>query len=421
MSFTLQEEMSDAGMKESLSGVALIGWIAVPVWLVAAVGSAAVLASGALEITSVLLAAVPLLAALFAVPWISSRHRAAVQTAVQEEQARLSGSLCSKKNGCISGLDDLCTEVLPVWYRQIDMARLHTEESTISLANRFATLSQGLEKALNLSHGSGTAQQPELVDLLKRCHQELDGVVESMRTALAGKQTLLHEVQELASLTDSLKGMAADVSKIAGQTNLLALNAAIEAARAGEVGRGFAVVADEVRKLSTLSAESGKKIATTVETVNNAIASTLHASEEFSRQDAVMVSNSAEVIASVLHQFEQAATGLEQSADVLRKEGQVIGEEISDVLVSLQFQDRVSQILSHVRDDLTKLEKHLDESEKDLAAGRAVSPIDAHSWLGELSQTYTMPEQFKVHNGDTYSGGLAEQKKQQQESEITFF
>jgi methyl-accepting chemotaxis protein len=412
--------MRESAAHESANGKSLSasGWTSLSVYLLGIVSAVAVISIGGLTTVAMLVAASLVAAALIASPLIARKHRAELLAAVQAEHEQLSAALNAQKLKNITGLDTLCVEVLPVWYRQIDMARTHTEESTINLANRFSSLSQGLEKAISLSGGSNNSEG--LVELLKGCHQDLDSVITSMRSSLDGKQALLNEVQALSHLTDSLKNMASDVGKIAGQTNLLALNAAIEAARAGEVGRGFAVVADEVRKLSTLSAESGKKIADTIETVNNAIAATLHASEEYARQDAVMVANSENVIAQVLGKFEQAATGLDNSAEVLRQESQVIGAEISDVLVSLQFQDRVSQILMHVRNDLEKLEKHIEVFEQDAVSGKASGPIDAHAWLAELSQTYTMPEQHAVHGGTGYSGNTLQTAKNQ-EPEITFF
>lgn len=359
----------------------------------------------------VILAALLLVGAQLAAWSINARHRAALHDALQtsrdirmDEQGSAQG---------VSGLDELCVQLLPVWYRQIDLAREHTEESAINLAGRFSNLSQGLDKAVRLSQGGH--ESASLVELLKGCHLELHSVIASMQEALDGKQVLLREVETLSHMTDSLRTMAIDVGKIAGQTNLLALNAAIEAARAGEVGRGFAVVADEVRKLSTLSAESGKKIAETVETVNNAIASTLLASQQYARQDAAMVSNSEQIIANVLQKFEHAATVLDQSAEVLRNESQLIGAEVSDVLVSLQFQDRVSQMLTHVRNDLEKLENHLVSFEKERASGHRHGTIDARAWLGDLSRTYTMPEQYAAHSGNAGTAAA------NQETEITFF
>ncbi|MDD5249754.1 MAG: methyl-accepting chemotaxis protein, partial [Rhodocyclaceae bacterium] len=198
---------------------------------------------------------------------------------------------------------------------------------------------------------------------------------------------------------DALKHMAKDVGEIAKQTNLLALNAAIEAARAGDVGRGFAVVADEVRKLSDLSGETGKKISATIETVNQAIASTLEISSRYARQDEEMVANSEKVIEHVVSRVHGAVQGLVDASDQLRQENQSVGEEIAEVLVALQFQDRVSQVLGHVRNDMGKLNERIVNQERRVAEGVNPGAIDATAWLDELSHTYTVPEQHVVHRG----------------------
>ena len=376
------------------------GGISFFIYSFAFAGAAGVLAAGGLGTAPMILAALLIAASIAMAPWAAKIQHTEIQAAIRQENQRLQVSQCEFKSKCIIGLDGLCVDVLPVWARHIDLARTHTEESTIELANRFVSLSQGLEKATKLSQGGNDGEGQALVELLKSSHQELNSVITSMQSALAGKQTLLTEVQDLSHLTGSLKDMAKNVGDIAGRTNLLALNAAIEAARAGEAGRGFAVVADEVRKLSTLSAESGKQISQTIETVNSAITATLKASDEFARQDAVMVSDSEQVIAQVLDKFTRAATGLENSAEVLRQSSQAIGGEVSEVLVALQFQDRVSQILTHVRNDLDKLVSRLQGQNQDFAQGNEIGPIDARKWLEELSKTYTMPEQHQVHHGD---------------------
>jgi methyl-accepting chemotaxis protein len=391
------------------------GRVSVSIYLFSFVCAASIVGIGEFKPVSALLAAALIIVSIILVKWLVKAHHAEIRDAIRVEHQRNLHAQDEEKLKSINGLDGLCVDVLPVWSRQIDMARTHTEESAIALANRFVSLSQGLEKATKLSQGAGDSEGHDLVELLKGCHSELDSVITSMRSALAGKQTLLHEVQELSHHTESLKTMATHVGEIAAQTNLLALNAAIEAARAGEVGRGFAVVADEVRKLSNMSAESGKKITQVVETVNKAITTTLQASEAYARQDAVMVSDSERVIAQVLNKFESAAKGLDNSAEVLRQESQVIGVEIAEVLVALQFQDRVSQMLTHVRNDLGKLVQRLESHDRIVAQGKKPEQIDARVWLDELSKTYTMPEQKHAHNG-TYSGAATNKS-----DDITFF
>jgi methyl-accepting chemotaxis protein len=293
--------------------------------------------------------------------------------------------------------------VLPIWSGQIEIARSHTEESITALVSRFADISQRLDKALANSQGEAS---DSLVHLLNETQEELGSIVVSLRSALETKDKLVKEIASLSEFTEALKSMARNVGEIAKQTNLLALNAAIEAARAGEAGRGFAVVANEVSKLSTLSGETGKKISETVETVSHAIAATQQVSRSYAEQDERMEAAAEAVIERVVARFRAETTHLAEASRTLREESLLIGNEISEVLVALQFQDRVSQILGHVRDDLDKLKQHLDD--------RGNQAVDAGAWLDELSRTYTTVEQHAVHGGRKPVATAAE-------SEITFF
>lgn len=339
----------------------------------------------------------------------------AVQHAEVRLHARFVTELEQERAKHVSGLGDLCVDVLPVWSSQIEMARGHSELAINDLAMRFANLSQRLESAVNTSQTTAGSSEKGtgLFNVISNSQIGLYSIIASLRAALEVKGGMMKEIRSLSQLTGSLKDLAQHVGEIASQTNLLALNAAIEAARAGEVGRGFAVVADEVRKLSSLSAESGKKITDTVEIVNAAIASTLQASEQYARQDDEMMVDFERVFEQVIGQLHSANSDLSGSIESLCQESQTIGGEISEVLVALQFQDRVSQILSHVRNDLAKLEDRLQEHESARAIGADQSQIDARLWLEQLARTYTMPEQYSAHGGNAAAADKS--------SEITFF
>jgi methyl-accepting chemotaxis protein len=169
------------------------------------------------------------------------------------------------------------------------------------------------------------------------------------------------------------------------------------------------VVAGEVRKLSTMSAETGKRISQGAEQINAAIASAVAASEQSVTRDTESVTHSEAVIGEVIERFHGAASRLADSSSILNEASVGIRDEISDVLVSLQFQDRVSQILSHIRDDIRKFELHVNEC---LTTGKC-TPIDTNAWLDDLSKTYTTTEQRELHSGASST--------QSTSSEITFF
>jgi len=385
-------------------------WIAAPALVAAITGAAGILIAGGLTAVALLLAALVVLLAGGLV-WMAVNHS---QQAWQQMQAAgektLSDAQLRNQTDHLAGLDQLCGGVLPVWSGQIEMARSHTEESITALANRFAGINQRVGDTMQASQGeSGDG----LITLLRENETELNSIIATLRSALATKESMLSEVATLSQFTEQLKRMAQDVGDIAKQTNLLALNAAIEAARAGEVGRGFAVVADEVRKLSDLSGGTGKKISETVETVNQAIAATLQISRQYSVQDEAMVSHSEQVIQHVVSRAQAAAVGLAASSDVLRHETRSIAEDIAEVLVALQFQDRVSQILGHVGQDMSKLKERLNDQERARASGTVADAVDASIWLEELSRTYTVPEQYVVHKGGAATATAA--------AEITFF
>ncbi len=307
-----------------------------------------------------------------------------------------------------AGLDALCGSVLPVWARQIEAARRQTEEAITALSGRFAGIAEKLEAAESASHdAAGETGSGGIMGILDATRSDLDAITQTLRSTQQSKQAMLGEIAGLAKFTEELKKMAADVGSIAGQTNLLALNAAIEAARAGEAGRGFAVVADAVRKLSSESGETGKQISAKVEAVNAAIKATLDAAAQSSRLEEASIGVRDATVARILERFSAETQALAESSGILHRVSAGIRGEVAEVLVSLQFQDRVSQMLMHIQNDLQKLDQ------KVAGTGDACAAFDVEAWLNELASSYTMAEQHAVHAGG--------QGTRPQDSEITFF
>lgn len=314
----------------------------------------------------------------------------------------------------IPNLDEHSARILPLWAEQIGLVQAQTEEAITSLTMSFTEIVRRLTHTIEQSQAltGGKADERGFAELSRGAEEQLGEVIRSLSAILALKDALFESIQQLTGFMDELKEMAEDVGDIADQTRMLAFNASIEAARAGDHGRGFAVVAGEVRKLSERSGAIGQSIHGRVEMVNEAIVKTVQDAKRFVSQDQEAIATANETISRVIAQFNTAALSLGESSRMLQEEGRVIQQEISSLLVSMQFQDRTGQILSHVRDDMRKLIGLLEDYAAKRLRAESLPSIDTERWLDELKGTYSTHEQAALHD---------EGQKEALAADITFF
>ena len=308
-------------------------------------------------------------------------------------------------------------DVAPVWSGQIEASRSQMEDAIAALSERFAGIVQKLGQMLSTSGSGGGTSDASAAALYADSQEQLQAVVASLRDAMQSKAQMLDKVQGLQSFVGELREMADGVSRLAQQTNLLAINAAIEAAHAGESGRGFSQVAQEVRALSRASGETGRLIASKTGAIRAAIDEVRSVAEVTRSQEQQVVSVSETRIRDVLAQFQGLTGSLADSAAFLRDESAGIQAEVNDALVQLQFQDRVSQVLAHVRDNITRMptvmQDHCDACERD----GDLQPLEAAGLLKELEATYAMASERDIHKGP----GGAKAPAPAPQTEITFF
>lgn len=306
----------------------------------------------------------------------------------------------------IHNLSEVINEIVEVANRQIENSRLQTEEAITQMSLRFTSLVGRLNSALDAAQLANSEMPAEdgssstlLDNVFSNSRVQLADVINSLADGLASRKASFEQLKELSNETAILKSMAEGVEKIASQTNLLALNAAIEAARAGEVGRGFAVVADEVRSLSIQSGETGRKITETINSFTNSVQSTMSQATVAMERDLQLEDEGTSTIKEVLENLEWMTKGMSESSEILKSESIQIVSEINEIIMSLQFQDRTSQILLHVVDSLNELPLIMGEQVQMIESGQ-MATLDIDAILTKLKLNYTTAEELSLHHGE---------------------
>lgn len=280
-------------------------------------------------------------------------------------------------------LKALLEDMIPAWTNSIAQVRGLADENIGSLISRFNDLIYLLDRSLDATQENHSApEQGSVSELLGSTRTQLQAIADEFEQSNREKTALIDTIRGLQDYTGELQAMTLSVRQIAEQTNLLALNAAIEAARAGEAGRGFAVVADEVRRLSRTSGEAGAQIAEKVNAVEQAMNETTAAAAGLGDADARNMALLHDTKDSLFAQFEGAVGRLTENARHLEEDNREVRRTIEAITVSLQFQDRVEQILEHVQSDLDRLQTGVTSGE-----------LASQGWLQRFKDSYTTSEE----------------------------
>jgi len=358
------------------------------------VSALAVLAAGGLNALALVAAPLLLLAGILLGQQLAKKEAAMQQT--------IADFLASQTR--------LGEQVVPVWCNHIESSRSQMEQAVNALSERFGGIVDKLGVALHTATQATDSVEnsgANLVTIFDKSEKDLKALVNVQQTSMSNMESMLGKVQGLDRFTVALQDMASDVARIAQQTNLLALNAAIEAARAGELGRGFAVVAKEFRMLSNQSGESGKKIAQTVKVINAAILDTCATVREAVTVEVQSLDTAHATIDQVMADFRKITEAFQSSSDLLQGESMSIQSEVNQALVEMQFQDRVSQILTQVIGNMGRLPEVLQAQQQAHAQSGQLQAHDPQDMLDEMKKSYVMADQHVIHEGGQVQSSTA--------------
>lgn len=323
-----------------------------------------------------------------------------------EQVVQLQQAFSKKPNDdlAFNSLNRIYSTAAPIWAEQIANSIEQSTQAINELSTSFLEISRELQVNIDMAGVGEGGNEPynsrdSIRKIADQIHHELDDVASSLKNIVGLKDNSLEQIEELNSYTSDLIKMADSVQQVADQTNLLALNAAIESARAGDAGRGFAVVADEVRKLASQSGETGKEMKEKVDVINVGVTNILNSAKNSALQEEELISRSDKIIKKVIEQHKFTTYSLSEADNLMVTMGKHVRDEISGIVMKLQFQDRVSQILHHISDNISELETKLGDGSLSFDQLSDPNSSDADRYLSNIAKNYTTSEELKIHQG----------------------
>ena len=266
---------------------------------------------------------------------------------------------------------DMIEQVTPA----LDAAMTHiqevvnlVEEAVLELIVRFqgitdSAIADSRATAEKLSEDSPEKKEESGGEsLLEETYQIVNELSESVVNSSRLGMDVATVVEEVEESTKRISPLLEEIEFIADQTRLLALNAAIEAARAKEHGRGFAVVAEEVAKLANRSAVAASNIKAVVSAVNASTEKGFLSLQDISSIDWSGASKAKDRIEALTSVMSEKNIILQDGVQVAIASAQKHANEVTEIVMSMQFQDISRQRLEGVMKQLATLREQLAPS-----------------------------------------------------------
>jgi methyl-accepting chemotaxis protein len=255
-----------------------------------------------------------------------------------------------------------------------------------------------IAQAEAVAGGDGAAADGSgLLDTLASARAAFDVLLARLSSASERARGGAERVTSLQELAQRVETGIAKVDSIAMSVRLLALNAKIEVARDGDRSAGFAVVATEMERCAGQSSEIAEYIRDTAKELTVTLHGVAAALREEADRAARDMATSRADIENALRDVERTHEQISARLNDARHMSRDLARDIGMAVMSLQFQDRVSQRVGHVIEALARMHDALDAARPVLTNGtRLAADRRREEVAEETSRTHTMAEERTV-------------------------
>ena len=271
--------------------------------------------------------------------------------------------------GVVEQYRDCITPILPAVTTQLNDVSNQVEAGVMDLMDRLEHLTDQASKQAKATSsqfkesGGGDDVEQEQGDSLRLedCENMLSNFVKEVDVSAHMALDVGNVVREVENSTRAIAPILEEIEYLADQTRLLALNAAIEAARAGEHGRGFAIVAEEVTKLAHRSSGAATSIKALVDRAVQSVEQAMKELEGLRSVDMTSVLRAKDKVNELTQTVADKNAELRTLVIEVNQRAETLATEVTNVLMSMQFQDLTKQKMLKVIATMTDLQTQFDE------------------------------------------------------------
>jgi methyl-accepting chemotaxis protein len=277
---------------------------------------------------------------------------------------------------------------------QLKQTSKQIEESVVGVCDSFqgiaararATVTQATGFLSN--DGQSASGKQSFEGLIEACSGTLVKIMNTTVEAGEISRRAIERIEDMDKASQQISDALSQLDQITNSNRMLAFNARIEAAHAGNVGMGFAVVAVELAAATVRSRAVTAQVGELALNLRALAESTLQDLRRMNEKDSERVEQCRQEVDASLRDLQAAHSEMVEMLNGMTADGALLATDIGAAVRGLQFQDRISQRIGHVVEDLDTVSARLQAHVGDVAPGTAAA-VEGFS-------AYTMREERQV-------------------------
>ena len=242
--------------------------------------------------------------------------------------------------------------IIEILERQIHDAVKKGTSATDQLSSSFGEMATRAREVVGRAADAQRDDSDAGVDQVRDLVSEL---LTQVRQTCNSTQQMAEMLSEIESDLQDVEHCISQIEEIANRSRMVSLNGQIEAARAQEHGDGFAVVASETGDLASNVSETSKRIREVVDRMSKSLHRTAEETHRLVKADQEATAQCEQRVEVMLSSLADYQNKLVENLDSTKTSSDQLAGAISQAVMTLQFQDAISQRMHHVIEAMSEM------------------------------------------------------------------